>query len=270
MRLAAMVGLGGFVATMGACAALSGLGDYEECAGTCDDAAPQPPDSSTGRDVLVPPQGETGAMTMDVVSPPEGDSMSPVPDAEDEGADGESADVSTPVEAGPDVVSPPPPPVDAGNDADAVASPPDAGLGATCGARGTSNRCTGSQICCADLSTQTNACTTSSCNSDATIGCAVPSDCSGSTPLCCAHMTLGGTFPTCKVSLFSSSCAATCADSPPMDLCVYNNGIIRLCAHDKDCNSDSAKPSCYNFQNAPESWCTTTAIGGAAGATHEP
>ncbi len=266
MRLAAMVGVGGFAATLGACAALSGLGDYEECPGTCDDAAlPPRNDSSVDRDVKVPE--ETGAMTMDVGSPPE-EVSTPVPDAEDENGDGQSADVSAPAEAGPDVVSPPP--VDGGGDADAVASPPDAGLGSTCGPNKTTNRCSGSQVCCADLSTQVNTCTSSSCPSGATIGCAVPTDCPVSAPLCCASMTLnGGTLPKCSVSAFSSSCKPTCADNAPASGCTFT-GTVRLCAHDKDCTSDNNGMMCYNFASAPESWCTTMAIGELGEGTHEP
>ncbi len=261
-----MVGVGALLATNGACAALSGLGDYEECSGTCEDATPLPSDASLGRDGQV--RRDATGTTADVSSPPEEVSMlPPPPDAEGEDVEAEAGDVMQP-EAGPDVVEPPP--VDGGGDADAVAAPPDAGLGATCGPKGTTNRCTGSQVCCADLSTRTNTCQSSSCPTDATIGCAVPTDCPGSAAICCANLTLaGGTLPNCTVSAFSASCKATCADNAPAAGCTFT-GIVRLCAHDKDCTGDSNGMMCYNFESAPESWCTTMAIGELGGGTHVP
>ncbi len=254
-----MVGLGALVATAGACVALSGIGDYGTCTDTCDDAAPTAPMHDVSiPDVKAAPD-DTSSSSMDVSVPTEEVSEPPPPsEAGPDDAAPEDADVSVPpMDSSPDVARPP---VDSGSDADAAK---DAGLGSTCGPLGTSNHCGGSQVCCANLSTQMNACA-ASCNANATIGCTVPTDCPSSAPICCAHMTLGGTYPACTVSLFSSTCASTCADAPPADLCLFTNGIIRLCAHDKDCMSDTANMACYQFEGAPEAWCTTMAIGGAA------
>ena len=257
MRALAMVGLGALVATAGACVALSGIGDYGTCTDTCDDAAP----TGQAHDVSIPDvmaSKETSSTSMDVTGPMDDVTEPPPPEAGPDDASSDAADVSLPpMDSGPDVR----PPVDSGSDADAAK---DAGLGSSCGPLGTSTRCSGSEVCCATLSTQMNACA-ASCNANATIGCAVPSDCPSSAPLCCAHMTLGGVFPACTVSLFASTCASTCADAPPGDLCTFTNGTIRLCAHDKDCMADTANPACYQFQGAPEAWCTTTTIGGVAG-----
>jgi hypothetical protein len=150
--------------------------------------------------------------------------------------------------------------VDEGGDGDT--SSIDALPGATCGAPGTTDRCAGSQVCCATLAAQKNACT-ASCAANQTLACSVPSDCPASAPVCCAQMALTGTLPPCPVTAFSSFCAASCADSPPAG-CPYT-GLIRLCAHDEDCASETTNNLCFTFNNAPTSWCansSTAALGG--------
>jgi hypothetical protein len=51
-------------------------------------------------------------------------------------------------------------------------------------------------------------------------------------------------------------------------------GTVRLCAHDADCQSDAVNPlaggQCWNFNGAPESWCTSLAVGTAGGGVHVP
>jgi hypothetical protein len=78
------------------------------------------------------------------------------------------------------------------------------------------------------------------------------------------------------VAAFSASCASTCNDSPPASGCTFT-GIVRLCTHDGDCGSDTANPlgsgpanQCWNYDGAPESWCTSATVGGLGGGVHQP
>jgi hypothetical protein len=277
MRLAPAAGFVVLVGASGACAALSGLADYHECTGDCADASAD----STDARVQVPADAgdsveDQGAPVDE--SPLEGeDATSP--------ADGGFADVALPTDAEPDG---PAAPIDAGttgldagglgSDAGNDASPP--GLGPTCGPKGTTIRCTAGQICCANLSAQTNACT-ATCASNASLSCSTASDCPASTPICCAQATLAPDSkndppPQCAAKAFSASCAATCNDSPPANGCTFT-GTIRLCSHDTDCQSDTANPlgtgaanQCWNYNGAPESWCTSATVGNVGGGVHQP
>jgi hypothetical protein len=171
----------------------------------------------------------------------------------------------------------PPPPAEAGIDA---TPPMDAGpppmTGATCGPKGTSMRCRTGQTCCANLAAQTNACATT-CPSNASLSCATASDCPSSAAICCAQASFtidsaGDLPPKCAVAAFSASCASSCNDVAPTS-CTYI-GMIRLCSHDADCQSDStnglAGGQCWNFNGAPESWCTSAAVGNTGGGVHLP
>ncbi len=158
------------------------------------------------------------------------------------------------------------PSVDAAQDAPAGSA--DAALGPTCGPLGTGNRCPANQVCCANPSTQVNTCA-SSCPAADTLACSVPTDCPGFATFCCAHLTLsGGTPPSCTESALSASCAATCDDEPPADTCTFT-GTVRLCAHDQGCDFNTSGGLCFNFNNAPVSWCTTMAIGTAGGGVEQ-
>lgn len=157
------------------------------------------------------------------------------------------------------------PPVDA---ADAPAGPADAALGPTCGPLGTSNRCPANQVCCANPSTQVETCA-SSCPAADTLACSVPTDCTGFATFCCAHLTLdGGTSPSCTEAALSASCASTCDDVAPADTCTFT-GTVRLCAHDQGCDFNTTGGLCFNFNNAPVSWCTTMANGVAGGGVEQ-
>jgi hypothetical protein len=229
---------------------LSGLDAYHDCAEPCgaDDGM------ASGR----PVSEEATTAPADAASPGQ-DVSTPWTSGDGDAGDEEVADGPLPLsDSGLDVALP-----DALPDAEAgvEASLPDAGVGPICGPLGTLTRCTGAQVCCANPSNETNSCA-AACSTDATLRCSVPSDCPAAAPLCCAHLSLTGTLPPCTATSFSSVCAATCADSPPTS-CSFT-GTIRLCAHDSDCASDSANPLCYNFNNAPTSWCTTSSTAALA------
>jgi hypothetical protein len=157
----------------------------------------------------------------------------------------------------------------------------DAGpAGPTCGPKGTSFQCNSNQVCCANLSTQTNACA-ATCAANASLSCTTASDCPQSTPICCAQATStpdskNDPSPKCTTTALSASCASTCNDSPPAAGCTFT-GTIRLCSHDTDCQSDTANPlalglanQCWNYNGAPESWCTNAAAGNGGGGVHQP
>jgi hypothetical protein len=276
MRFLATVGFVALVSTMGACAALSGLGDYEQCAVSCGeassgegasspDASMHPRDASAGRDA--PRSVDTGvpgeepssveASSGEETSAPESGEVGPMP-----------SDATTPEGAPADVA-----PVEA-------APPPDAGIGSTCGPKGTTTRCNASQVCCANLAAQTNTCA-ATCAMNATLTCQLPSDCPGSAPLCCAHVTFttdsnNDPSPKCAATAFSAACAASCNDLPPANGCTFT-GIIRLCKHDGDCMSDTSNAGgygqdnqCWNYNGAPESWCTNATVGMFGGGVHQP
>jgi hypothetical protein len=250
VRNVALIALGALAACAGACAALSGLDAYHDCAEPCeaDDGM------AHGR-----PVSEEATTAPDDAASPGQDVSTPWTSGHGDAGDEEVADGPLPLtDSGPDVALP-----DALSDAEAgvEASLPDAGVGPTCGPLGTLTRCTEAQVCCANPSNETNSCA-ATCATDATLRCSVPSDCPAAAPLCCAHLSLTGSLPPCTATSFSSVCAATCADNPPTS-CSFT-GTIRLCAHDSDCTSDSANPLCYNFNNAPTSWCTTSSTASLA------
>ena len=267
-------GAAGFVVLTAAgasCAAVSGLDDYGTCTGDCaggssspttlldasatlDSSNPATPDASTSP--------EDGAAFGDASEPDEG---SELVDAGLDGpgvapADAQTVDVaSPPVDAGPDAA----PVVDAG------------GVGPVCGPLTLRAPCSKNQVCCANLATQTNACSApASCASNTTLSCSTAADCPGSAPICCAQMTLAPDLfndppPKCTLTALSASCAASCNDNPPsIPSCMYPPsgmaGTIRLCSHAADCASDTALlgvGGCYNFNSAPVSWCSTAAAG---------
>jgi hypothetical protein len=269
MRVFVAAGILALVGASGACAALDGLGDYQECVNTCADTSAGSNDADSH--VVLPT--ESGESTDDSAAPVEEETPPPADDEAGGGGDANFNDVSTPrdaeadapghvVEAGPDA------PFDSGMEA---APPPM--TGATCGPKGTSVRCYANQTCCANLSAQTNACA-SSCPSNASLSCATASDCPSSTPICCANVTFTADSqndppPKCAVTTFTATCASSCLDVPPAS-CTLLDGTIRLCTHDADCASDPLSPQCWNYNNAPESWCTSQAAGQAGGGVHQP
>jgi hypothetical protein len=72
----------------------------------------------------------------------------------------------------------------------------------------------------------------------------------------------------CVATQFSAACAATCADVPPSSGCTFI-GTVRLCTHDADCQSDGLSNQCWNYNNAPESWCTNATAGSLGGGVHQ-
>jgi hypothetical protein len=269
MRLFAAAGLLTCIAlagTSGACAALDGLSDYQECGGACADTKGGSGDGSSTAEIPM----DSGESTPDGTAPVEEATT-----ADDE-AGGEAdvglPDASSSHEAGARVGDSG---IDAPVDAGMAAAPPPM-TGATCGPVGTSNRCASSQACCESLTSQTNACA-ATCASNATLGCVTPSDCPSSAPLCCAQATFtidsaGDLPPKCAVASFSAACATACNDAPPQS-CTFL-GTLRLCHDDADCQSDSNNPlaggQCWNFNKAPQSWCTSAAVGNVGGGVHQP
>jgi hypothetical protein len=275
MRLFVAAGFLALAGASGACAALDGLADYRECAGACVDTNTngEPGDGSSVQTPL-----DSGEMLDDGTAPPA--EAAPTDDETGGGSDANLNDVSSPPHdsGGADA---PPPPAEAGIDAGFDAKPPmESGpppmTGATCGPRGTGTRCSTGQTCCANLAANTNACATS-CPANASLSCATASDCPSSAAICCAQATFtidsaGDLPPKCAVAAFSASCASSCNDVAPTS-CTYI-GTIRLCSHDADCQSDSANGlaggQCWNFNSAPESWCTSAAVGTTGGGMHLP
>jgi|HubBroStandDraft_6_1064221.scaffolds.fasta_scaffold252531_1 hypothetical protein len=268
-----------FAIASGACAALSGLSEYRECSDDCSDGDTNPRDGAQG----APAEASTsygeagGGQPVDV-----GDVAAFPPDSASE--DEEPADAWTTNEgmdaaadAGADEATDAAIGVgtDAATDAGAATGPPPS-TGATCGPLGTTVRCNADQVCCANLSAQTNSCVApSSCSSNASLSCTTASDCPASAPICCAHVTLtGGTAPACTASAYYASCESTCSDNPPADGCIFT-GIVRLCSHDSDCRSDTANPlnlgvanECWNYNSDPESFCTSAVVGESSGGVH--
>jgi hypothetical protein len=263
------------------CAQLSGIADYAVCDNDCrgsssgasttghDDAQsseePQPADDAPAgqEDTTESPVDATDDRSMGETNLIDGSfdaAMPPPADAR--------ADVSSPPEAGPDVA---PPPVDAG-------------LGPYCGPVGNRTRCSGSQVCCGNLTTQTNSCLApSSCAPNATLNCSSATECPSSAPICCAQLALvadpnNDLPPKCVATTLTASCvsASSCNDAPPSNglACKYpttgNTGMVRLCNHDSDCTTDPATigGGCYNFNSAPISWCATAAAGSLG--VHQP
>jgi hypothetical protein len=270
MRLAVAAGFVALAGAMEACALLAGLTDYRECVGDCADATTTPIDATR---VEVPI--ESGTLMDD------GPSLADGPlGTEDAGGTAEAGfvDVTLPVDSCSDA---PAPPLDApadGSDAgsDTGTGPP----GATCGPKGTTVRCSASQICCANLTDQTNACA-ATCPMNASLSCATASDCPPSAPICCAQATFtidskNDPPPRCAVTAFSAACANACNDLPPTNGCTFS-GTLRLCSHDMNCTSDTANPlgtglanQCWNYNSAPESWCTSSTVGSVGGGVHQP
>jgi len=257
-------------AATGACASLAGLGDYGECAGACGAAGDRgddmhvdvPDDSSTPSSDDGASPGERG------VTPGEGPDDASSETADATSADGPSQDGRTQSEAQSDARVGTG--MDAWVDAASEASAPPM-TGSTCGPRGTTTRCGAGQVCCATLATQTNSCA-ASCASNATLGCTSASDCPQSAPICCANAALTNDAqndppPKCAVAAFSSACATSCLDVPPQS-CVFL-GILRLCSRDADCQGDVAN-QCWNYNGAPESWCSVPAVAMVGGGVHQP
>jgi hypothetical protein len=270
-------GAAGFVVLTAAgasCAAVSGLDDYGTCTGDCaggSSSSTTAPDASTNPDSSSPATSDASTSDEDGAAA-SGDASEGQPD---EGSELGDAGIDGPGVAPPadaqteDVASPP---VDAGPDASPVVDA--GGVGPVCGPLLLRAACSNSQVCCANLATQTNACSApASCASNVTLSCSTAADCPGSAPICCARMTLGPDAlndlpPKCMLTSLSASCATSCSDSPPSDptTCKYpssGTGIIRLCSHAADCASDTALlgVGCYNFNGAPVSWCSTSLAG---------
>jgi hypothetical protein len=262
----------------GACGSLSGLSEYRECPNDCSEIDANTfdgPRSTTADGSPSDSEEEEGeGQNIDAAYPPDSTS------GDEEPVDAWTADAATDAETGAGDDSATDAATGAAADA-ATDGAVDAGVppstGATCGPKGTAVRCNASQICCGDLSAETNSCTApSGCSSNASLSCAKASDCPGAAPICCAHVTLsGGTAPACTASAYYASCAATCKDNPPANGCTFN-GIVRLCSSDSDCQSDTANPlglgaanECWNYNNTPESFCTSAVVGQNSGGVHQ-
>ena len=275
MRFFGVAGLILLTAVGASCAALSGLDNFTSCTDDCEAASKSP--ASVGDAAAAAVEDAPASVeetSVEDTSEPYGDVMETLPEEGTERVDTGLADATgaPPVDAQPEDVASPP--VDSG--VDSMASVVDSGAGPTCGPLSSRIRCSGGQVCCANLAPQTNSCTAaSSCASNATLQCATAADCPSSAPICCAQMSLvpdalNDAPPKCTATGLSASCAATCNDNPPTDptTCKYpptgNTGLIRLCSHNSDCTSDTALtgPGCYNFNGAPISWCSGFIAGG--------
>jgi len=271
MRLSATGGVVTLAIASGACGVLSGLNEYRECAGDCSEIDANPPDEARSEPVEGSPSyseasddqstdvDDGAAFPLDSVSDAEEPVDAWVDDAGVDAGAGGVTDAATGV----------------GTDAGADTGPPPS-TGATCGPKGTTVRCNANQVCCADLSAQTNSCAApASCPSNALFSCTTASDCPGSAPICCAHLTLtGGSTPACTASAYYASCVSTCNDNPPANGCTFS-GIVRLCSRDSDCQSDTAQPlglgvanQCWNYNSTSESFCTSAVVGESSGGVH--
>jgi hypothetical protein len=109
-----------------------------------------------------------------------------------------------------------------------------------------SNACPASQTCCADLTTDLSYCA-DSCPSADTIACEGPSDCSGTTPDCCATdqldgMDAGESFPHCYTESLTTSCVAKCVSN--IQVTCTSKETLHVCAATTDCAGDTANPNC--------------------------
>ena len=106
--------------------------------------------------------------------------------------------------------------------------------------------CPGSEVCCADLATDTAVCN-ASCPAADTIACVGPSDCSGSTPDCCATdvldgMDAGESFPHCYTASLTTTCVAKCVSS--IQISCNATETLHVCQANADCSGDTANPNC--------------------------
>lgn len=269
----------------GACAALSGLTNYQECERECADVTTATIDGSSVGSI------DSGNSVEDSAAPAEESSRQ---GQDVRGPDADFADALVPLDSGSDSIARSfdsgSQGLDSGSDAEFDAGKDawfDAGTdagpptmtGATCGPRGATSRCNADQVCCANLAAQTNACA-ATCAANASLSCTTASDCPQSAPICCAQATLtpdskNDPSPQCVATAFSASCTVTCNDNPPANGCTFS-GTIRLCVHGADCQTDTADPlgaglanQCWNYNGAPESWCTNATVGALGGGVQQ-
>jgi hypothetical protein len=81
------------------------------------------------------------------------------------------------------------------------------------------------------------------------IACEGPKGCGGSTPVCCANITIEGTLPGCYLGSASSSCSATCNQNFAL-ACGGSMDTVVLCATSADC-TDPNLPSCCELAQLP-------------------
>jgi hypothetical protein len=106
--------------------------------------------------------------------------------------------------------------------------------------------CTGSQVCCADLTNDTAVCADTCAPAD-TIACVKPSDCPGATPDCCATdildgMDAGASFPHCYTQSLTTKCVASCVSAIKVSCTATET--LHVCEATSDCATDTANPNC--------------------------
>jgi len=95
--------------------------------------------------------------------------------------------------------------------------------------------CGPGEACCVDPTNHTMACATSCAVAD-TLSCLQPSDCSGSTPICCAtEVRDGGTPPHCTAASVSSRCTTAASCPSTIALNCTTPAVVPLCATGADC-----------------------------------
>jgi len=109
--------------------------------------------------------------------------------------------------------------------------------------------CNVGQVCCATIAdggmSATETCMSSCPDGGVAIMCDGPAQCNQANPICCAQLTVGGTFPNCTFESGQSACASTCVANIPMQC--PGMGQARLCHVKADCNGDSQNPNCCTF-----------------------
>jgi hypothetical protein len=128
--------------------------------------------------------------------------------------------------------------------------------GVTCGTK----TCMPTEQCCVTAGMPTCAASCASDMGSITVSCQGPSDCSGGTPVCCAHVTLSS-FPACAYDAVVQ-CDATCTFTFPA---CGGSGQAEVCAKKTDCKDPMAANCCtFSFQGQTSSLCVSDSAKGFA------
>ncbi len=134
-------------------------------------------------------------------------------------------------------------PDDTGSTADTA--PPEDAAGVKCG----ESVCPVGEVCCVTPGAGGSlsfACDTSCSDAGGTISCDGPEDCSSSAPICCANITITGSFPTCEFKAGDASCKSTCDSNIPTSIpsSCPSAATARACKKKGDCTEASYSECC--------------------------
>jgi hypothetical protein len=97
---------------------------------------------------------------------------------------------------------------------------------------------------------------------EASVSCAAPKDCHGSTPVCCSTLTLaGGTLPACMTAAIDISCKADSQCPTQLSLSCTGSDTLRLCTANSDCTEASYDKCCsFPLGGSAMRFCSSEAI----------